>query len=381
MPLTAEDFEGFDAVAGGRYLKAFDASTRKKGEKYFRMGAVLSLTCIDTGNRYLAEVRGGALYCVEMFYDEEGWCAECSCPMEYDCKHAYAAFNQLLVEHTNAYVQTLSATAGKISSISKPAGPPATFSEMVKSKLDRKLTREESSYLNNVSHLFRQSQGGGLFYVSALEVLGLRTSNGYWQRLEMYPTAPRTEQEFWNYLALYITEKLKKAAPDFLEPFTDLDEAREKMRKHQRGIDIERWSQTLSRLGELVAERAETPEANSQVELRLRFNTLGACFEWREADGDWKIIKPRKHQNFDEFYAPRLSPEGMLLWQPFLAKVQASYSTSLTYGDEWMKTQLARWLRQPNLRPLFVNENGEPLVFHDENLPWQVGQPDEKDGD
>ena len=380
MPLAAEDFEGFDAVAGGRYLNSFDLRTKKKGEQYFRQGAVKSLGCEAAGANFSATVSGGEMYQVLLSHNDK-WESRCSCPMESDCKHAYAAFKQLLIEHTNAAVQTLSATAGKISSISKPAAPPATFGEMVKAKLDRKLTREESSYLNNVNHLFRQSQHGGLFYVSALEVLGLRTSNGYWQRLEMYPSPPRTEQEFWNYLALYITEKLKKAIPDFLEPFTDLDEAREKMRKHQRGLDIERWKQTLSRLGEPLAERAETPETNSQVELRLRFNSLGACFEWREADGDWKIIKPRKHQNFDESYAPRLSPEGMLLWQPFLAKVQSSYSTSLTYGDEWMKTQAARWLRQPNLRPLFVGENGEPLVFHDEHLRWQVGQPDEKDGD
>ena len=381
MPLTAKEFEGFDAASGGRYLNSFDSRTKKKGEQYFRQGAVQSLVCFDPGNRYLAEVRGGALYCVELICDEKGWVSKCSCPMESDCKHAYAAFKQLLIEHTNASVQTLSATAGKISSISKPVVPPATFGDLVKSKLDRKLTREESSYLFNVHNLFRQSQGGGLFYVSALEVLGLRTSGGYWHRLEMYPSLPRTEQEFWNYLALYITEKLKRAIPDFLEPFTDLDEAREKMRRHQRGLDIERWNQTLSRLSDPISERAETSETITPVELRLRFDSKEACFEWREGGGAWKEIKARKHQSFDTSHASRLSPESMLLWQPFFNKSLVSYSTSLKYTDEWMMTQTARWLRQPNLRPLLVGDDGEPLVFHDAPLRWQVGQPEEKDGD
>ncbi len=381
MSLTAEDFEGFDAVAGGRYLNSFDSRTRKKGEQYFRQGAVESLECHTPGTCYEAIVLGGESYEVLLSYDEGDWFGDCSCPMDSDCKHAYAAFKQLLVEHTNASVQTLSATAGKVSSISKPLGPPATFGEMVKSKLDRKLTREESSYLNNVSHLFRQSQSGGLFYVSALEVLGLRTSSGYWNRLEMYPSPPRTEQEFWNYLALYITEQLKKTIPDFLEPFTDMEEAREKMRKHKRGLDIERWKQTLSQLGEPVAERAKTTEASMPVELRLKFDSTEACFEWREANGEWKEIKARRHQSFDTSHASRLSPEAMLLWQPFINKSLVSYSTSMKYSDEWMMTQIARWLRQPNLRPLFVNENGEPLVFHDEPLRWQIGQPEEKDGD
>ena len=381
MPLTAANFDGFDAASGGRYLNSFDSRTKKKGEQYFRLGTVQSLVCFDPGNRYLAEVRGGALYCVELICDEKGWTSKCSCPLDSNCKHAYAAFKQVLIEHTNASVQTLSATAGKISSISKPVGPPATFGEMVKSKLDRKLTREESTYLNNVNHLFRQCLSGGLFYVSALEVLGLRSSGGYWQRLEMYPTVPRTEQEFWNYLALYIKEKLKSTIPDFLESFTDLDEAREKMQKHQRGLDIERWNQTLSRLDEPAAERAEVTEANSQVELRLRFDSKGACFEWRETDGEWKEIKARKHQSFDTAHASQLSPEATLLWQPFFNKSLVAYSTSLKYTDEWMMTQTARWLRQTNLRPLLAGDDGEPLVFHDAPLRWQVGQPEEKDGD
>ena len=381
MPLAAEDFEGFDAVAGGRYLNSFDSSTRKKGEQYFRQGAVESLSCHDPGNCYEAIVLGGESYEVLLSFDEGEWVGDCSCPMESDCKHAYAAFKQLLIEHTNASVQTLSATAGKISSISKPVVPPATFGDLVKSKLNRKLTREESSYLFNVHNLFRQSQGGGLFYVSALEVLGLRTSGGYWHRLEMYPSLPRTEQEFWNYLALYITEKLKRAIPDFLEPFTDLDEAREKMRRHQRGLDIERWNQTLSRLSDPISERAETSETITPVELRLRFDSKEACFEWREGGGAWKEIKARKHQSFDTSHASRLSPESMLLWQPFFNKSLVSYSTSLKYTDEWMMTQTARWLRQPNLRPLLVGDDGEPLVFHDAPLRWQVGQPEEKDGD
>ena len=380
MPLTSEDFSGFNADACSRFLTGFDARTRKKGEQYFRAGAVELLDCVKPGKLYTADVQGSELYEVTLAYDG-GWDTECSCPMGLDCKHVYAALKQLLSDFSNASVQTLSATAGKVSSISKPIVPPATFGDFVKSKLDRKLTREESSYLFNVNHLFRQSQGGGLFYVSALEVLGLRTSGGYWNRLEMYPSPPRTEAEFWNYLALYITENLKKAIPDFLEPVTDLDDARDKMRRHQRGKDIERWKQTLARLDNPTYDATDTPEASAPLELRLRFAAQGACFEWREGDGEWKEIKSRKLQSFDTSYASRLSTEASLLWQPFWTKSQSSYSTSMVYTDPWMKTQVARWLRQPHLRPLFVAADGEPLVFHDAPLRWQIGQPEEKDGD
>src|ERR1022692_2615793 len=114
MPLAAEDFNGFDAPASARYLRSFDARTRQRGEHYFRAGLVTSLACVQPGCHYTAEVIGGEKYGVSLTY-EDGWDSECTCPMGVECKHAYAALKQLLADYSSASVDSLSATAGKIS--------------------------------------------------------------------------------------------------------------------------------------------------------------------------------------------------------------------------------------------------------------------------
>ena len=57
------------------------------------------------------------------------------------------------------------------------------------------------------------------------------------------------------------------------------------------------------------------------------------------------------------------------------------YASDFNYRDPWVQEQVGRWLRQPLLRPLLANEAGEPLVFHDAPLRWEVVQPEEADGD
>ena len=385
--LQAAEFEGFDADAAMRYLKAFDAPTRKRGESYLRNGAVESLVCFEPGRHYTAEVMGGARYEVSISLDEDSgeWLGDCSCPVEFECKHAYAALKQLLVERSRAAVDSLSATAGKTFSLPKPParpGPATPFAELVRRKIERPLTAEESHYLKSLNRLFQQARNGGIHYLNELSVLGLKQRFGLWERIELYPSVPPTESEFWNYLALYLTEKLELPLPEFLQPVTDLTWAREQMRRHQRDREIEKWKGTLSRFGDATYLNLTSPQPSEPVELRLRFAPKQAVFEWRNAaTAEWKELKASKHRDFDEKYAAQLSPEAALLWMPFAQRAQVYYSAALTYGDAWAREQIGRWLRQPHLRPLLVAAEGKPLVFHDEPLRWQVGQPDTEDGD
>ena len=386
MSLTIADFAGFKLEATQRYLSSFDAQTRRKGEDYFRGGAVAAVECHQPGRIYTATVLGNFQYQVTLHYDG-GWGSECTCPMAVECKHAYAALKQLLAEYSSASVADLSATAGKSFPPLKPVvrrtppAPPASLADTVREKLDRKLTADESRFLKTVTQLFRQAQNGGLHYISQLALLGVSQSSGYWERLELYPSLPRDEVEFWNYLALYFAEKLHKPIPDFLEAVTDLTDVRDRMHRHQRGKDIERWKLTLARLGEPAITTNTTPDNAGPVELRLRFAPQQIFFEWRTAEGNWELIRPRKLRDFEDNYSARLTAEGALLWMPYWQRTQNIYGTTLNYNDPWMGGQIIRWLRQSVLRPLFVSADGEPLVFHDAPLRWQVTQPEHTDGD
>jgi uncharacterized Zn finger protein len=112
MSLTVADFEGFNLNATQCYLKSFDARTSGKGEHYFRQGAVDSIPCDTPGTAYSAKVLGSEVYDVNLFWDD-GWDAECSCPVGYECKHVYAAAKQLLAEHSSAVVADLSSASRK----------------------------------------------------------------------------------------------------------------------------------------------------------------------------------------------------------------------------------------------------------------------------
>ncbi len=380
MFLAATNFAGFDLGLARVYLNSFDARTRKKGEGYYRGGAVKSLACGEPGSGYSAKVLGSDLYEVTFWFEDE-WDAECTCPVEYGCKHAYAAWKKLLEEHSAAMMTGIKTPVGKYSPAPVPDASPPGFAATVQEKLGRKLAADELRYLKTISQLFHKSLNGGLNYVSELTGLGF-PQMGWWERLELYPRPPRTEAEFWNYLALYITEKTNRPVPDFMQPVTDLRKVQAAMRKHFRARDIAQWNHTLAQFDQPAYQTATAQMAATTAELRVRFLRTKLEFEWRLAGGnEWKELKPRKTNDFEAKYAPSLSVEAALLWLPYWQRTKVQYATNFDYNDAWVGEQAGRWLRHPLLRPLLVNESGEPLVIHDAPLRWHVVQPEDVDGD
>lgn len=376
MPLSVADFASLELAELRDYLSGFDSRTRKKGEGYFRGRAVTALTCVQAGAEFSATVQGTYKYKVEIGYDD-GWEAVCSCPIAYECKHVYAVARQLLAEHERL------APSGAIT-LSHPE--PKGFAALVQNKLGRKLSPQELNFLKVVHQLFQRSLNGGLHYRHELAPLGLNpTDLGYWSPLELYPAPPLREEDFWNYLALYLDEKIGWPVPEFLLPVTDLAKPRAVLRKHFRARDIERWKQTLGEFdGAAYAGVPQVvPDSPAAVaELRVRFLPLELSFEWRPAGAlEWKELKPRKAADFEFKYASSLSAETSLLWLSFWQRVKMQYSTNFLYTDAWVQEQVSRWLRHPLLRPHLAGESGQPLVFHEAPLRWRLAQPEQDDGD
>jgi superfamily II DNA or RNA helicase len=385
VSLAVEHFEGFDADAADRYLRSFDNRTRKKGESYFRSGAVESIACQEPGRAYSASVLGGDLYQVSFFYDAGAWDADCSCPVGYECKHAYAAWKKLLA----AYSEATAAPSGVSVAVNKPnvssrqAGTAAgSFAALVQKKLGRELSGKETTYLQNVNRLFRKAAGGGLNYVNELTGLGLPNNTvAWWDRLELYPRPPRTEAEFWNYLALYLTEKAGRPLPEFIEPVTDVTEAKAAMSKAFRARDIQRWNLALS---QMAASASPNPSglAARPVELRARLLREEALLEWRADRAEtWTELKRNKADEFEAKFGASLSAEASLLWLPWWHRLKVQYFTKFNYADYAVAEQVGRWLRQPLLRPLLAAEDGGPLTFHAEPLRWRVRAPDGRGSD
>lgn len=384
MSLAAADFQGFDANAAVVALRAFDGKATKRGIEYYNIGAVRSVVCVEPGAGFVARVRGGGMYEVSVNYDGKTrqWLNFCTCPIGWGCKHAYAALKYLLAEHSNASVRALSSSSPKKSLpvIPRPVVPtpaPVGFAALAEAKLARRLAKDEAAFVGKIRQLHEQARLSRGLFINDLSALGVKVTGGWWDKLDLWPSFPQTETEFWNYLALYLEEHQGIAVPDFLQPITKLDSVRERMRHHQRAREVERWKTTLAHLGEATVESAAT----EPVELRLRFTPTEAIFDWRLTDRDWVELKQRKQLDFDATHARRLGPEAALLWQPVALRAHTFYAASLLYGDTWAREQIGRWLRQPSLHSLLVNAAGEPLNFIEAPLRWDVTPPQDESGD
>ncbi|WP_157953680.1 DEAD/DEAH box helicase [Oceanimonas marisflavi] len=73
-----------------------DSATFQRGERYFRQHGVLSVKLDEVHEQLVAEVQGTELYEVYVFWEDDMLVADCSCPVEYNCKHGVAAALQWL---------------------------------------------------------------------------------------------------------------------------------------------------------------------------------------------------------------------------------------------------------------------------------------------
>jgi hypothetical protein len=90
MTLRKDLLEGIE-----RFLALLPAQTRQRGRSYHASGNVLEFECVEPDHLYAAVVRGGEDYEVGLEFSESEWASDCSCPMQYDCKHVVAAMPEL----------------------------------------------------------------------------------------------------------------------------------------------------------------------------------------------------------------------------------------------------------------------------------------------
>src|SRR2546422_1734375 len=87
----------YDVEAAQEFLQGFPAWARNRGKTLCANDAVRHLDGEEDGTGFVAKVQANRVYHVTLFYsDEGGWDAKCSCPVEVDCEHAYAAMTAVL---------------------------------------------------------------------------------------------------------------------------------------------------------------------------------------------------------------------------------------------------------------------------------------------
>ncbi|MEK7684512.1 MAG: DEAD/DEAH box helicase [Verrucomicrobiota bacterium] len=378
-----EPFELLDPDDAHEFIGSFDANTRRKGEAYFREGRVTSLRPEAGGTAFLAAVQGSQLYEVDLFLDPiEGWTGSCSCPLEFDCKHVYAAMKSLLAEHSVASVRGLSAGAtGKIvkapGSIAQPKPPkpavaPGEFAQTVAEALGRPLRPEETKLLLKLHAVYSRCGQKRSITKWDFEDLGLSLGGYGWDALHIWPSFPGNEHEFWLYLANALMEH-QRSIPEFLKPVTDLNIIQDGLRRWRRGLEIEQWKQTLNNL---APAGAGTVAPGGEFDLRVVLNEAAASLQWKPAGSEvYEELKATKaRQLADDHREGRLtfSSEAELLWQLFQQRLFYGRSLQLNYHDSEAREMLGRMLRLRLLDSRIVDAQGRPLARPGQPLRWEV---------
>ena len=101
-----QSFQLPDPQGAQAFLRRLPAEVQRRGHTRYHEGAVESLKVIKPASAYSAVVQDTAWKLdVSLRYDPaEGWDADCSCPVEFDCAHVFAAMSALLAEHREGHL-------------------------------------------------------------------------------------------------------------------------------------------------------------------------------------------------------------------------------------------------------------------------------------
>jgi hypothetical protein len=369
-------------------MNAMPPVTRARGEKYFLGGRVHNLRRGDLDGEFLADVQGTELYTVRVVVDHDGVIDEsCSCPLEGDCKHVYATFKALLVEHTQGNVRALSESAKAMPepavSAKSPVDGNIPFPEQVAAALERTLTPGEKSFLARLAALHASCRQRGLITGWDFQELGLPLGTHGWDALKIWPAVPETVRRFWLYLAREV-QRRGKVIPDFLQPVTDFGEIEAELRRWQRTQEINRWKNALGSAVTYTPDAAEDAAAET-IDLRVALREKGAELEWkRPGQAEFSAMNQnqmRELQRRLQASEAELVSEAEWIWPLFEQRMIHGSRLALEYYEEATQRALVRLFRLPAVHSRLVNPRGEPFQFAAEPLRWNLTEPAEAHGD
>jgi superfamily II DNA or RNA helicase len=358
-----------------RFLDLVPAVTRKRGRGYFFGGAVLALECVAADRRYEAVVRGGADYQVSLQFEDRFWSADCSCPMQYDCKHAVAAMLELqkraLEDGETAKDSPIAFPAN--GRLHKAPPPDSALHARLKAQLGRELSSMESGYLKVVTALYSMAQIRSLTDNDLAPLSrGLRLYG--WQPLELWPESPADDFYLWLYLAWEFRRR-KLSWPKFLDGITDFSLIGAAMGKWESRREIERWGNWFRGF------RSPAPaSASGRLELRLAVLPQGARLEWRTEPGaPFAEMKQRQAKIFAERFDKgglEIQFDSLALWSAAFKPWHYESWWSFDYSSDTARPVLNRLLRMPLPPERLVAADGQPLRRWSEPLRLSLRPPE-----
>ena len=362
-------------------LRAFATDDRSRGEDYFRQGRVLAVSCAVPGTHYQADVEGTEVYEVDWEYESGKWVNSCSCPLDGDCKHAYAALKTLLLSPTSEASGVVT-PAGKPKPAARHTPSVSPLGDQLRQAVGRELTRKEIAYLRLVHAIAGRVAVDSAVYPTDFTALGLTPPVTHTVApLNIWPAPPKDEHELWLYL-VHATQLAGGSIPKFMEPVSDLAHLGDRLRHWQREREVEAWQQRLR----AVVSEDQPVEAAAPTELRVRLSQVGAELEARRPGAE--AFEPLKSAAFARLTEQlqtgqaTLTPEQAVLWQTFRSRYSSMGVQSRVHVRDADATRVLSFLlRTPPMRAYLATPTGTPYVWSDEPLRWRLTPAESDDGD
>ncbi len=358
------------------FLDGLNDGARSRGRTYFKAGRVSGL--VQDGQRIRAEVHGTEDYEVILARAHQGWVSQCTCPLEYDCKHVYATGLAWLRQHDRAP----KSTAEKITPLPLPIRPGeeslvAEFTAATGQPPDR----PQLAFLRNLQsvHLSLHHRGYSWFDRNALSALAPAKDRyrllqsydnpfeGWWQR------APATPLSLWPFVALLFTEQ-GIALPPFTAPFDHLDTARQSRETVRREAELRLWRERFTQLEHLAAT---PPAPANQSAIRLRLGAKKLAWEISPAGpaGPYSPLPANDLRNLlqDPVYCAQVMDEASNTVLTFLrANLHQSGRATLSLNNADDRTLLGHLLTHAQARTRIVGDTGEAIIDDPRALTWQI---------
>ena len=103
--------------------------------------------------------------------------------------------------------------------------PEEAFQSIVERRLARQLTADEEAYLAKLDKRFERVKQSGQIYDQDMVRLHPKWSIQSVEPLPLWPDAPTSLREFWDFIALALSER-SLTIPTFLRGLVDLNEVR-----------------------------------------------------------------------------------------------------------------------------------------------------------
>jgi superfamily II DNA or RNA helicase len=365
-------------------LEYFEPDTLQRGSQLSAQNPVRRMfwTKTEAGRVLQADVQGGGLRTVTLFFNRFSVESFCTCPMEIDCKHAAALIMHL---HTHATVE-----AGAKTKLPKTAQP-AVAQPDENSFAGRAAARLGITFTASHLKFLRQAEAwwvGRQRVVSQQDLFRLCGRQSYWGygQVQMWHAGhpPADEVEFFACLASAL-QACELALPAALAPLADPAVLERLLQKWARLEQIDQWQKTLGSWQEPQLHlAAEAPE------LRLVMHATGALVQVRHpgetefGKATQKLLKQLWGSSNPYNTGPQnlLSAGSNLVLQAALVQYGELRPSDISPRSDSLAKSLGQLITSPQLfEAHVVTPNGDSLPIIDEPLRWDLQPPAAAGGD